>query len=86
MEHVIEKRDFTVYKQILYMTDNCKIIEEDSMGIIIETDLSEHRTLLEDLTKKIFSKKLGTRKYKKKIGHGCFVGNVFLTIKIYNGF
>ena len=86
MEHVIEKRDFTVYKQILYMTDNCKIIEEDSMGIIIEIDLSEHRTLLEDLRNKSFSKKLGTRKYKKKIGHGCFVGNVFLTIKIYNGF
>ena len=66
MEHVIEKRDFTVYKQILYMTDNRKIIEEDSMGIIIEIDLSEHRTLLEDLRNKSFSKKLGTRKYKKK--------------------
>ena len=28
-ERVIEKRGFTVYKQILYMIDNCKIIEED---------------------------------------------------------
>ena len=68
------------------MIDKCKIIEEDSAAIIIEIDLSEHRTLLEDLTNKFFSKKLGTRKYKKKIGHGYFVGNVFLTIKIYNGF
>ena len=86
LEHIIEKNDFTVYKQILYMIDKCKIIEEDSAAIIIEIDLSEHRTLLEDLTNKFFSKKLGTRKYKKKIGHGYFVGNVFLTIKIYNGF
>ena len=68
------------------MTDNCKIIDEDSTGIITETDLSEHRTLLEDLTNKFFSKKLGTRKYEKRFGHGYFVGNVFLTIKIYNGF
>ena len=49
------------------MTDNCKIIDEDSTGIITETDLSEHRTLLEDLTNKFFSKKLGTRKYEKKL-------------------
>ena len=49
------------------MTDNCKIIDEESTGIITETDLSEHRTLLEDLTNKFFSKKLGTRKYEKKL-------------------
>ena len=49
------------------MTDNCKIIDEDSTGIITETDLSEHRTLLEDLTNKFFSKELGTRKYEKKL-------------------
>ena len=64
MERVIEKRDFTVYKQISYMIDNCKIIEEDSTGIIIEIDLSEHRTLSEDLTNNFFSKK--TTKYKEK--------------------
>ena len=68
------------------MTDNCKIIDEDSTGTITETDLSEHRTLLEDLTNKFFSKKLGTRKYEKKLTMVYFVGNVFLTIKIYNGF
>ena len=47
LEHVIEKKDFTVYKQILYMIDKCKITEEDSVGIVIEINLSEHRTLLE---------------------------------------
>ena len=29
---------------------------------------------------------MGNRKFEKKIGHGYFVGNVFLTIKISNGF
>ena len=86
LEHVIEKRDFTIYKQILYMVDNCRIVEEDSLGITVEIDLFEHRKLLEDLTYKLFTKKLGNREFEKKIGSGYFVGNVFLTIKIYNGF
>ena len=89
VEHVIEKRDFTIYKQILYMFDNCGIVEEDSSGITVEIDLFEHRKLLEDLTNKLFHKKLGNwkeKKFEKKIGHVYFVGNVFLTIKIYSGF
>ena len=49
MEQVIEKRDFTIYKQILYMVDNCKIVEED-LGITMEIDLFEHMKLLADLT------------------------------------
>ena len=52
----------------------------------MEIDLFEHRKLLEDLTNKFFTKKLGNREFEKKIGSGYFVGNVFLTIKIYNGF
>ena len=50
MEHVIEKRDFTIYKQILYMVDNCKIVEEGLSRITMEIDLFEQRKLLEDLT------------------------------------
>ena len=68
------------------MIDNCKIIDEDSAGIIIEIDLSEHRRLSEDLTNNFFSKKLGTTKYKEKNCPRYFVGNVFSTIKIYNDF
>ena len=86
LEHVIEKRDFTIYKQILYMVDNCRIVEEDSLGITVEIDLFEHRKLLEDLTNTFFTKKLGNREFEKKIGSGYFVGNVFLTINICNGF
>ena len=49
-------------------------------------DLVEHRTLLEDLTKSFFTKKISTRKIEKEIGHAYFVGNPFITIKIFNGF
>ena len=48
------------------MVDNCQIVEEDSTGITVETDLIEHKKLLEDLTNKFFSKKLGNRKFEKK--------------------
>ena len=85
-EEVIEERKFIIYRKILYMIDNCRIIEEDSSGIIIEIDLLEHRKLLEDLTNSFFTKKTSNRKVEKKIGQAYFVGNPFLTIKIYNGF
>ena len=68
------------------MIENCQIIQEDSTGIIIEIDLIEYRTLLEDLTNSFFTKKISTRKVEKKIGHAYFVGNPFLTKKIHNGF
>ena len=45
LEHVIEKRDFTIYKQILYVVDNCRIVEEDSSGITVEINLFEHSKL-----------------------------------------
>ena len=86
LEQVIEERKFIIYKKILYMIDNCRIVEEDSSGINIEIDLFEHNKLLEDLTRYFFTKKLGTRRFEKKIGSGYFIGNAFLTIKIYNGF
>ena len=70
----------------MYVVDNCRITAEDSTGITIEIDLVEHRTLLEDLTKSFFTKKISTRKIEKEIGHAYFVGNPFLTIKIFNGF
>ena len=68
------------------MINNCHIIEGDSTGITVEIDFLEHHKLLEDLTNNFFAKKVSTRKVEKKIGHAYFVGNPFLTIKIYNGF
>ena len=68
------------------MVDNCRIVEENSSGITVEIDLFEHRKLLEEITNKFFTKRLGNREFEKNIGSGYFVGNVFLTIKIYNDF
>ena len=68
------------------MYDNCRIVEEDASRITVEIDLFEHRKLLEDLTNKYFTKKIGNQEFEKKIGSGYFVDNVFLTLKIYNGF
>ena len=86
LREVTKERNFIIYRRILYMIDNCQVIEEGSTGITIEFDLFEHRKLLEDLTNSVFTKKISIRKVEKKIGHAYFVGNPFLTIKIYNGF
>ena len=79
---MITKREFYIYRKILYIIDNCCVVEEDSTQITVEICLDEHRHLLEDLTNKFFIKKLGTRKTKTKIGHAYVVGDHFLTIKI----
>ena len=42
LREVIEERNFFIYCKILYMINNCRIIEEDSTGITIEIDLLEH--------------------------------------------
>ena len=63
---MIKKRKFYIYRTILYVVDNCRIIKEDSTGITTEIDLDEHRNLLEDLTNSFFTKKISTRKVKKK--------------------
>ena len=67
LEKVIEERKFIIYRKILYMIENCQIIEEDSTGIIIEIDLIEHRKLLEDLTNSFLKKKISTGKVEKKL-------------------
>ena len=83
---VVNKREYAVYRQILYIIDNCRIVEEDSSSITVEIDLTEQRKLLEDIAKKFFKKKLATRKVEEKFQHAYVVGNPFLTLKIYNGF
>ena len=54
LREVIKERNFIIYGRILYLIDNCEIIEEDSTRITIEIDLFEHRKLLEDLTNSFF--------------------------------
>ena len=83
---VINKREYYIYHQILCIIDNCKIIEEDWSSIRVKIDLIEHRKLLEDITKNSFKKKLGMTKVEEKYQHAYVGGNLFLTLKIYNGF
>ena len=83
---VITKREYFVYRKILYIINNCRVVEEDSGSITVEIDLVEHNHLLEDITKKFFTKELSTRKVEKKVGHTYIIGNPFLMTKIYNGF
>ena len=86
ISEVITKTEYFVYRKILYIINNCRVVEEDSGSITVEIDLVEHSYLLEDITKKFFTKKLSTRKVEKKVGHAYIIENPFLTIKIYNGF
>ena len=83
---MITKRKFYIYRTILYIIDNCRIVEEDSTGITVEICLDEHRDLLKDLTENFFTKKIRTRKAETKVGHGHVTGNPFLTLKIENFF
>ena len=62
---VVNKREYTIYRQILYIIDNCRIIEEDSSSITVEIDLIEHGKLLEDITKKFLKKNWVREKLKK---------------------
>ena len=79
---MITKRKFYIYRTILYIIDNCRIVEEDSTGITVEISLDEHRDLLKDLTENFFTKKIRTRKAETKVGHGRVRGNPILTLKI----
>ena len=63
---VVNEREYAVYRQILYIIDNCRIVEEDSSSITVKIDLTEQRKLLEDITKKIFFKKNWLREKLKK--------------------
>ena len=56
---LVNKREYTIYHQILYIINNCRIIE-DSSGITVE-----HGKLLEDITKKFFKKNWVQEKLKK---------------------
>ena len=47
---------------MLYIINNCRVVEEDSGSITVEIDLVEQDHLLGDITKKFFTKKLSTRK------------------------
>lgn len=54
--------------------------------MIVEIALEENNNLLNDITKKNFTKRLNQRRYEEKIGHEYKIGNLFITLKVCNGF
>ena len=77
LAEVITKRKFYIYRTILYIVVNSRIVEEDSTGITVEIWLDEHRHLLEDITNNFFTKKIKTRKAEKKFGCGYILVILF---------
>ena len=72
----INKKEFFLYKQILLLLENCKIVEENSSSLTVEICSEQYRHLLDDISKKFLIKVVNRR----KVG---FSGNIFFTILIY---
>ena len=72
----INKKEYHMYRQILLLLENCKIVEENSSVLKIEICSEEYRHLLDDISKKFLIKVVKRR----KVG---FSGNMFFTIVIY---
>ena len=77
IEKVIEN------KEIFQLIDSCRIVTTGPKGVIIETDAKENHHLLEDITHKFFTTRLGQRRAEKKVGHGYITGNLFVLLKIH---
>ena len=72
----INKKEFFLYKQILLLLENCKIVEENSSSFTVEICSEQYRHLLDDISKKFLIKVVNRR----KVG---FSGNISFTILIY---
>ena len=72
----INKKEYYMYRQILLLLENCKIVEENSSVLKIEICSEEYRHLLDDISKTFLIKVVKRR----KVG---FSGNIFFTIVIY---
>ena len=72
----IDKKEYYMYRQILLLLKNCKIVEENSSILKIEICSEQYRHLLDDISKKFLIKVVNRR----KVG---FSGNIFFTIVIY---
>ena len=83
IEKVIENKEYYVYKEIFQLIDSCRIVTTGPKGVIIETDAKENHHLLEDITHKFFTIRLGQRRAEKKVGHGYITGNLFVLLKIH---
>ena len=72
----INKKEYYMYRQILLLLENCKIVEENSSVLKIEICSEEYRHLLDDISKTFLIKVVKRRKV-------VFSGNIFFTTVIY---
>ena len=72
----INKKEHFMYRQVLLLLENCKVVEENSSILKVEICSEEYRRLLDDISKKFIIKVVKRR----KVG---FSGNLFFTIGIY---
>ena len=72
----INKKEYYMYRQILLLLENCKIVEENSSVLKIEICSEEYRHLLDGISKTFLIKVVKRR----KVG---FSGNIFFTTVIY---
>ena len=72
----INKKEYYMYRQILLLLENCKIVEENGSILKIEICSEQYRHLLDDISKKFLLNVVNRR----KVG---FRGNIFFTIVIY---
>ena len=72
----INKKEYYMYRQILLLLENCKIVEENGSILKVEICSEQYRHLLDDISKKFLIKVVNRR----KVG---FSGNIFFTILIY---
>ena len=54
LAEVINKKEYYIFKAILYIIENCRIIEEDSGSVTVIVNLLEHINLLQDITNTFF--------------------------------
>ena len=66
LANVINKNKYLIYEQIFNLIENCRIINDDNYGLIIEIDSEENKHLLDNLKKIFFTRKLGQRRAEKK--------------------
>ena len=66
LANVINKNKYLIYEQIFNLIENCRIINDDNYGLIIEIDSEENKHLLDDLTKIFFVKSLSKKTWAKK--------------------
>ena len=66
LAEVIYQKEYVIYRKILLILENCRIINENLLSITAKFDSEEYRDLLEDITNKYFTKIIDRKKMRNK--------------------